>query len=81
MAYVAEDEVGAVTTTASAVVAARKRSWCAQGCIVWQRFWATRPQCQAKHDSLHPRGGTTANNPLACFVGVSGRERTPFPRH
>jgi len=32
-------------------------------------------------ETLHPRGGTPANNPLACFVGVSGRERTPLPRH
>jgi hypothetical protein len=34
-----------------------------------------------RQETLHPRGGTPANNPLACFVGVSGRERTPLPRH
>ena len=34
-----------------------------------------------RQKTLHPRGGTPANNPLACFVGVSGRERTPLPRH
>src|SRR6476619_262976 len=32
-------------------------------------------------ETLHPRGGTPANNPLACFVGFSGGERTPLPRH
>ena len=34
-----------------------------------------------RQETLHPRGGTPANNPLACFVGVSGRECTPIPRH
>src|SRR6478736_377037 len=40
-----------------------------------------RVDAPARQDTLHPRGGTPADNPFACFVGVSGRERTPLPRH
>ena len=40
-----------------------------------------RHQNRKGQETLHPRGGTPANNPLACFVGFSGGERTPLPRH